>query len=784
MSLTAVMKPSFRIAIVVAFFAAAAACAGSDPAETGGTSTGSATGVGAGATGPGGMGGVGGDVGGQGGEGGVGGTTDLCATTMRFSPSFSVQNPRIAGEWHDFDLATASPLEATANGFEAVVELPPGLHAYKLVYDVNGNTEWHFDDAETRRKYVDGVENSGVLVPDCNLPGLEAVQTNVTRPAPGQGAVTAVLDFVDAFDASGPDPEGYSAELVHDFATSAVDASAISVAADGTASIDIGGLDDGKYSLMVVARTQSGRVGEPKRVVFWVEAEAFDWRDAIVYMVMTDRFANGSASNDPDVTAGADPRGDWQGGDLQGVTQAILDGKLDDLGIRAIWLTPFNENPEGAYLAADGQTLVTGYHGYWPTRARTVDPRLGGEQTLQAMVEAAHAHGIRILMDFVINHVHEDHEYMAQHPDWFRTGCVCGTANCDWTGHALDCMFREYMPDIDHTVPDANQQFVDDAVWWLDRFDLDGLRVDAVKHVEEIATRNLSAAVRDEFEAGGTTYFLMGETAMGWSDCADPCNDDNYGTIAKYVGPHGLDGQFDFVLYHGVSYRTFAYGEKGMLHADYWLQHGLSKWPEGAIMTPYIGSHDTSRFVTMADYRGQDAGHPQYIAGNQWSNTAEAPSDSEPYRRMRIGMSWVLMLPGAPLLYYGDEYGQWGGADPNNRMMWKGDAGLTADEQQTLDHVRLLGQARRDLRALRRGNYLSLGASEDTLVFARDTGSEVAIVALTRNASGDSMNIDVSGLGLSGATLSDAMGGPNVSVGGSGNVTLSIPGSGTLILHP
>ena len=63
----------------------------------------------------------------------------------------------------------------------------------------------------------------------------------------------------------------------------------------------------------------------------------------------------------------------------------------------------------------------------------------------------------------------------------------------------------------------------------------------------------------------------MGETAMGWSDCADPCNDENYGTISRYIGPFGLDGQFDFVLYHGVSYRTFAYGDKGMLHADYWI---------------------------------------------------------------------------------------------------------------------------------------------------------------------------------------------------------------------
>uniref|UniRef100_UPI000B0AE167 alpha-amylase family glycosyl hydrolase n=1 Tax=Aeromonas sp. EERV15 TaxID=1833892 RepID=UPI000B0AE167 len=148
---------------------------------------------------------------------------------------------------------------------------------------------------------------------------------------------------------------------------------------------------------------------------------------------------------------------------------------------------------------------------------------------------------------------------------------------------ALDCMFAGYLPDIDHTVPEANAAFVDDAIYWLDELDLDGLRVDAVKHVEEIATRNLAAEVRATFEPAGTRYFLMGETAMGWSDCGQgaSCNDENYGTIAKYIGPHGLDGQFDFVLYHGVSYRTFAWGDAGMLHAATWVEDGQRRWPEG-----------------------------------------------------------------------------------------------------------------------------------------------------------------------------------------------------------
>ncbi len=402
-------------------------------------------------------------------------------------------------------------------------------------------------------------------------------------------------------------------------------------------------------------------------------------------------------------------------------------------------------------------------------------------------MKEAHAHGIRILQDFVMNHVHQDHEYVQAHPDWFRTGCVCGTDNCDWTAHALDCMFTSYLPDINHTVPEANAQFVDDAVFWIDSFDLDGLRVDAVKHVEEIATRNLAAEVRERFDASGNKTFLMGETAMGWNDCADPCNDENYGTISKYIGPHGLDGQFDFVLYHGVSYRTFAYGDKGMLHADYWVKHGLEKWPSGAIMTPYIGSHDTARFTSLADYRGQDGAHDRGIPGNQWDNTAGAPTDSFPYGQTRIAMGWLLGLPGAPLMYYGDEYGQWGGADPNNRLLWRNGGSLSADEQATLAFVRKLGSARRDIPALRRGDYVSLAVTEDTLVFGRKmSGGASAVVALNRLGSPASVSAEVTGaLGLpSGTTLVDSMGGPSVVVSAGGTASFTIPARSVVILHP
>jgi len=722
-----------------------------------------------------------------GGGGGGGSCSALCPTVLSWKPDLSMHDPRVAGEWHDFALDQAVTMEGPDGDgvYHATVELPPGLHAYKLVYQVDQETVWAFDPGRTRRKYVGDIENSAVLVRDCCLPELAVEQSEVSRSGPGQGSYQAVLSYRDAIDLSGPDPSGFEAVLLRDQDSRELSGAELSVDADGTATIALADLDDGKYRVQVRARTASGQLGDPLRLVFWVEEEAFSWQDALIYMVMTDRFQDGDPSNNPSPTAGAEPEADWFGGDLQGLRQAISDGHLDELGVRAIWLTPFQTVPEPAYLAADGVHQVTGYHGYWPIQAREVDPRLGGADALHDLVSEAHAHGIRVLQDYVINHVHEDHEYVTTHPDWFRTGCVCGV-ECDWTEYALECMFAEYMPDIDHTVTEATSAFVDDAVWWLDEFDLDGLRIDAVKHVEEAATRNLTAAVRETFEPAGTRYFLMGETAMGWNECDDPCNDENYGTIARYIGPHGLDGQFDFVLYHAVTANTFAWGDKGMIHVDYWFQHGQTKWPDGAVMTPYIGSHDTPRFVSHADYRGQDPDHDRGIPGNKWDDIAEAPADAEPYRRMRTAMSWLMGLPGAPLLYYGDEYGQWGGADPNNRMMWRSPSELAGEELTTLELTRALGTARKDLPALRRGDYVSLSASEDTLVYARHLPSDTAvIVALTRSASGDEVDVDVSALGLSAGTeLVDRLGGPSATVAAGGELSISLPPFGSAVLAP
>jgi glycosidase len=273
---------------------------------------------------------------------------------------------------------------------------------------------------------------------------------------------------------------------------------------------------------------------------------------------------------------------------------------------------------------------------------------------------------------------------------------------------------------------------------------------------------------------------------MGWGDCSVECNRDNYDTIGRYLGRFGLDGQADFVLYHAVPYRSFASDEHGMLHVDYWTQQSQLQYPAGAIMTPYIGSHDTARFVTLASYRGQDGAHAGDVPGRQWDQVAGPPPDAEAYARHKTALAWLYTLPGAPLLYYGDEYAAWGGADPNNRRDFTVEKDRSAAEADVAQLAVRLGAARRDLRALRRGAYVPLHATESELVFARVAAADVAVVALSKGASPTSLTVTLPpALGLrAGTLLHDRLGGADRSVANNATLTIELPSHGAAILAP
>ena len=647
-----------------------------------------------------------------------------CDTVFRYLPDAPVAKVELAGEWDWSTIETLTP--DGAGGFERTLTLAPGVHCYKLIVD----GEWLRDPANPYEAWCDGVRNSGARVPDCAAGPLLTVE-GLERAADG---VSAAVLFHAAAD--GAAPASVTATRMKDFQQAPIEAPAATWDPDTwTLSLDVAGLPAGKHTILLDAVDAEGRAAERVRLPLWVEEAPFAWRDALLYMVLTDRFRNGDPANDPAPTAGADWSVDWQGGDFAGVIEQIEAGYLDALGVNALWITPPNANAIGLPPGSEGEPWpTTSYHGYWPVSGEAVDPRLGGADGLRALVVAAHAHGIRVLTDFVINHVHVDHEAYAAHPEWFNDGCQCGTAGCDWTAEATTCLFAPYMPDIDWRREEASEHFLRDGLRWLEEFDLDGLRVDAVKHVDELAVFNLATLVRERLELAGEDVYLVGETAMGWGGDDLEASESEYALINAYLGPAGLDGQFDFVLFHAVAERVFLKREKGLIHLDVWSGLSQEKYLPGATMVPYVGSHDTPRAISIADYRGQDDEHPPEVASHKWPDQTlpEAPDEDEPYDRVKAAFCWLLTMPGAPLVYMGDEYGQPGGHDPDNRRALRLGDELSEREQDLLAWTRALGTARAATPALRRGAYETLGASETFLAFVRrdaETG-ELAVVAL------------------------------------------------------
>ncbi|MEJ2482885.1 MAG: alpha-amylase family glycosyl hydrolase, partial [Gemmatimonadota bacterium] len=128
------------------------------------------------------------------------------------------------------------------------------------------------------------------------------------------------------------------------------------------------------------------------------------WNSATVYFLLTDRFANGDPSNDHALGRRQDGAvlRSYMGGDLKGVLAKLEEGWFDSLGVTAIWMTPFQEQIVGSVDEGTGKTYA--FHGYWTKDWTAVEPALGTPEDLRALVDAAHARGIRVILDAIINH--------------------------------------------------------------------------------------------------------------------------------------------------------------------------------------------------------------------------------------------------------------------------------------------------------------------------------------------------------------------------------------------
>ena len=635
---------------------------------------------------------------------GLGDVSDKCL--YEFSYDGDASSVAIAGEFNNWD-PTSHFLEEGPNGsWQGKIPLDEGSYAYKLVVDeqwrCDPNEMWSQCDAGQDFSYSCELGNA-----DCN--SIAVVQC--TQPTLELENITINSNAVDLQLSSSANIESLQIQI-----------DGRSEALPWSTDIQLLLEDGPRHSIDITGISSTGEESQLLHIPFWTDD--FDWNRAVLYFVFVDRFANGDSSNDQSYGSNWST-GDYMGGDWRGVIEKL--DYLEDLGVTALWLTSPQDNPEGLFDGSCGMS-ITGYHGYWPTHNQNLEAHFGTEDDLQELISKAHQRGIRVLVDWVGNHTHQDHPWVTEHPEWFTEYHLC-TENDNWNQAPETCWFAPYVPTIAYDHSEVMVQNIQDAVDLAKKFDFDGFRVDAVKHMPKAVHWNLEQQIQQHLEhrqAGSPMeFYTVGETFSG-----------DRGLLSAYIGDDFLDGQFDFALYWSIL-QSIARNESPLytLEEEYHVSYEMF---EGHIMSNFLGNHDVERFISHA------AGEVQSLYGDglcptgNWRGPATFPDWEEPYQRLQLAWTWLMTHSGANLVYYGDEIGLPGYHDPDNRQMMPWDWSSWSQGQwleNTHNHLQTLALARQD--------YPQLSSPETTiwwgypdenvLGYAKSTEGQHALIVMNRS---------------------------------------------------
>lgn len=440
---------------------------------------------------------------------------------------------------------------------------------------------------------------------------------------------------------------------------------------------------------------------------------AEDQHANILYFLLVDRFFNGDKSNDAPVQdERVDPRANYHGGDLAGVQQKLEEGFFDELGVNTIWISPLNQNPEGAFQEfPEPRRWFSGYHGYWPVSSSRVDHRFGSNDELKALVQAVHQRDNKIILDFVANHVHEQHPLFKAHPDW-KTELYLEDSTLNiriWDAQRLTTWFDTFLPSLDFSKNEVVETQSDSALYWLTEFGIDGFRHDATKHIPETFWRRISQKIKTKT---GGTVFQIGET-FGSREL-----------IGSYVGSGMMDGQFDFNLYFDLR-RVLTDEQPDTRQLLQSLNASLAYYGYHSLMGNVSGNHDMPRFIAIAGGDLKPGEDPKEAGWNRKIGVG----DPVGYRKLEQLLAFLMTAPGLPVIYYGDEFGMSGADDPDNRRDMRFD-GYNDNEQRVREVCKGLAKTRQNNMVLNYGDTEAYAPDPESFVMVRRYFEEEAVLVL------------------------------------------------------
>ena len=489
---------------------------------------------------------------------------------------------------------------------------------------------------------------------------------------------------------------------------------------------------------------------------------AADFKTGFIYQVMLDRFFDGDPANDNPAAAPGlnDPsHQNWKlywGGDLKGLTGKVP--YIAGMGATAIWISPPVENVNKPLDYGDGNGPQAGYHGYWAIDDYRIDPHLGTWGDFDTFVATAHAHGLKVMVDFPANDSNPND--IGQFGAIYQNGALKAAYNNDpsgWFHHNSTITNYNDLYDLEYgTLADladfaqenpAVDAYLKGAIAQFLAHGVDGIRFDAAKHIPG-PTGGWLRTVADGIETSGPHY-LTGEwqvtdpTDLTWPDAARFANSSGI-SLLNFSVMHALDDVYGNAAIAGPA------EVNGVLNTE----AQTLTWPNDQVN--FIDNHDFPRFLSLDNSRNA----------------------------LHAALAVVLTIPGIPVIYYGTEQylhnDTLGGGDPYNRPMMSSFSTTTPAYQL----LRCLSALRQSNPALAYGSYRMLHLSHALYVYQRQFGKSVVVVAV--NDGTDAATVRSAQTGLPAGTYRDdlngAFSGVPLTIGSDGmSRQLSLPGNGIAV---